>query len=418
MQLAAGNFVVIIPTNGLGPSAAVGIDAYIVAQLAKLPNHLGAGDGEEKRGVHLHAGQGRVEVTNVVIGTVVLARGEGVYHVALLVVAFHVSHQAGLLPTQLRGVHIGKIGAAEGPGGPGSVGSVPVTPKHHSGIGQHGFLAVIGKMFQDDVGTGAGGLHVVVIIHPDVDARLVVVAPRAHVVTRVHLGETLTEVEAVAVDAVLVHPVVHHVFAVGLGEGTFVVEIVADVVRVGSHAVEPRAVSSGPTAVRIHLVHRVLAKGVVQHHVEHHGHAAPMGFVDEGLEAVFGAVILVEGQVKARVVAPTIIALKLVHRHQLDAVYTEALQVAQRVAQGGVVVAGNEVAQMQLVHHQVGFGGPHEVVHLPLVGRLVGLKRSHDARLAGRVTQAGVGHGRNEPVVAGVQHLFGVRVGHAQGAVH
>ena len=274
-------------------------------------------------------------------------------------------------------------------------------------------------MLEDDVGAGAGGLHVAVVVVPDVDARLVVVAPGAHVVARIHLGETLAQVEAVAVDPEFVHPIVHHVLAVSTREGTFMVKVVAHVEGVRGGAVEPRTVGGRVAVVEIHLHHGVLAAGVVQHHVEHHGDAAAVGLVDEGLEGVLGSVVFIECEVKARIVAPAIVALKLVHRHELDAVHAQALNVAQGVAQGLVVVAGNKVAQVQLVHHQVRFGRPHEVVHLPLVSRLVGLQGGHDAGLAGRVgAQVGVGHGRDKPVVIGVEHLFGVGVGHAQRAIH
>ena len=435
VELAAVGILVVVPHGSLGAELALVVavghgqrairadeDGLVVAELAKLPHHFGAGHGEEKGSGQLLAGQGGGQVAGAV-GAGRIAESEVFVHQPLLVVAFHVGYQVGVVPAAaaLRGaavVAVAEIGAGQVAHGGFVVVVVGIAPNHKAIISQLLGFAVDGEMLKNRVLSGVHTHQVLVIVFPDVDAREVVVA--VGIGSSYFLREAAGQVEAVAVNLVFLQPERHHLLREVLGERAFVVQVVVHVVGVGRVAIEPGVVGGGPATVFVQLHHGALAGGVVQHHVEHHGNAAAVGFVDELLQRQLRAVVLIGREVEIGAVAPVVVAVELVDGHQFDGVDAQALDVVERVAQGLIVVAGQEVAQVQLVNHEVGAAGALEAGGRPHVGRLVGLQHRHDARgFAHRVRlQVRVGYGRNVLVVVGVQNFLAVGVGHAQGTVY
>jgi hypothetical protein len=79
--------------------------------------------------------------------------------------------------------------------------------------------------------------------------------------------------------------------------------------------------------VPVHAGHHVLTKGVVEHHVDDDGHAVLVGHVDEFLQLVLVAVVLVGGEEEGGVVAPAFVAFEFVDGHQLNGVDAQFLEV-------------------------------------------------------------------------------------------
>ena len=84
--------------------------------------------------------------------------------------------------------------------------------------------------------------------------------------------------------------------------------------------VEPRIVFE-ICAVGIEFVHRVVACGVVEHHIYNDGDAAFVAFVDEGFQVVLATVSAVGRKVVVGRVAPVVVAVKFANGHQLEGVH-------------------------------------------------------------------------------------------------
>ena len=245
--------------------------------------------------------------------------------------AFHVGNQAAIGQTALAGQCSAQV-TFRISGDRLPVGLVHIAPQQHAIVGQHLLFFVHRQVLQNHVGAGIHAPNLVGHAGEQVDARLVVAAPRSHVigVLAFVLRKTFGQIKAEAIELVLGEPVAVHVVDVALGVGAFVVEIVAHVEGVRGHRIEPRAVFGGALVrfVPVHPHQRTLPEVVVEHHVQQHHEALGVGFVDKFFQVFLRTVVLIGRQCVRRVVAPAFVALELHDRHQLNSVHAQAFQVA------------------------------------------------------------------------------------------
>jgi hypothetical protein len=117
---------------------------------------------------------------------------------------------------------------------------------------------------------------------------------------------------------------------------------------------------------------------VVVHDVEDHGDAPPMALLDQRLQRIGAAVGRLDSEDLGRVIAPGTSAGEFGHRHDLDGIDPEILEMPQlfsrRLEGPGPIVARVRVvegADVQLVNDQLIAGADPEVVPLPVESRIV-----------------------------------------------
>ena len=232
------------------------------------------------------------------------------------------------------------------------------------------------------------------------------------------LGEAFGEVETETVYLVFVQQELQVALHELAHQGTFMVEVLEDAVRMRGVCVEVGIVSRGLVlcAVPIQAGKRHVAGGMVVYYIENDGHAFAVAGVNEVFIHFWGAIRLIEGEEETRVVSPAVVPVKLLNRHQLDGVDAHVFQVVQ-LLQGAVDgAAGGEIAQMHLVddrllgvlHLEVGYG-PCIVVSLYLEYR----NNSFSAFGVGLVV--GIGGRRDVVVMLRVENLFAVGICQADG---
>ena len=197
------------------------------------------------------------------------------------------------------------------------------------------------------------------------------------------------------------------------------VEVVEDVEGVPRRRVGVRVVGRrrAELALVVELDERALAGGVVVDHVQDHRDAALVRLLHELLEGERRAVVLVEREVEARVVAPRLVPVVLGDGHELDGVHAEPVEVVERVGERLERVVREEVAHEQLVHHEVLGVGPVEGGERERLEAAGAEEPGHAARLVGVGGEVGPDLVRDEAVGAGVEHERAVRVGDAELAV-
>ena len=208
-----------------------------------------------------------------------------------------------------------------------AVGVRRITPaKHALGYQLRTLRAhVATPVFQYHVGIAGHGLHTLLVIVLQVSHRRVCLVR----------AESVAQVQPVTVHLVLLQPVLQGTYEHLVGRFETVVPVLIDIVRVGRRDVEPRVVLQ-VVAVGIQLVHGIVARSVVEHHVEYHRHAALVTLVNERLQLVGRAVGLVGGEIQTGRIAPVVVAVKLADGHQLHGVDAQRLYVVQPTQQSAV----------------------------------------------------------------------------------
>jgi hypothetical protein len=117
--------------------------------------------------------------------------------------------------------------------------SVHAAPQQHTAVGQHGFLFVGGKVFEDHISVRVHRFDVVVIVGEDVDTALVVSTPGTDVFPAVFLGESFRKVNPESVNPEFGEPVAEHILEKLACVRTFVVEVVAYAERMRRLWVQP-----------------------------------------------------------------------------------------------------------------------------------------------------------------------------------
>ena len=113
---------------------------------------------------------------------------------------------------------------------------------------------------------------------------------------------------------------------------------------------------------------------MVQHHVQNDRNAPIVARVDQRLERRFVSVGLVQRHVECRVVAPAVVSIELIDRHEFDGIDSQSVQIIQRIQDGLVVPFFGEVANQQFVNHQRRFVWTFEILVGPFKVRCTGLQ--------------------------------------------
>ncbi len=325
VKVLAVGLVEVVPQDRLGSQAAIGshltrkftgIDRVVVTQFPELPDHLGPRQRKHKQGGQFRTVEGRGQQSDI-IATFRSSPVFAFQHDTLLIMAFHVGDQMGMLPSAVFIESPSQIGSV--PLGGIGIGKMLVSPEEDTMRGQLLLLAVVGEMLEDHQGMGVAPPYLV--SHPlqvGNTGGIIGTPPVALAIHRV--GKSLGEVKAEPVDLVLLHPEAVDAVDELAGVRAFVIEIVSPLgigileVVLG---VVPRILSRGlpGRAVEVHLHQGALTVTVVEHHVDHHGHAPLVGLVDQAFQVIAGAIILVGGKIKGGVVAPAQVPLELVDGH-------------------------------------------------------------------------------------------------------
>ena len=264
-------------------------------------------------------------------------------------------------------------------------------------------------MLQNHVHAGVLGPDVVAVFLQPLDALGVV--PSVHVLL---LHEALGEVPAKPVDVVMLHPVVE----VALDKITCprgsVVPIVEPGEAVGGGHVEPGVVGQHGPVFPVHGDEWVGLVRMVVHHVQDHRDATGVASVHEGLQVVFGPVSLVHREVERGVVSPAVVAVEFIHRHELQRLNAQRLEVVKRIEDELKRAVFGKIPDQQLVNDQVLLVGPLKVVVGPFEGRFSWREHADwPRRVVGWIPRhVGVGAFRNPRVVPLVENDLGIRVGH------
>ena len=222
------------------------------------------------------------------------------------------------------------------------------------------------------------------------------------------------EVPAEPVDVVILHPVVEVAFDKVTRPRSAVVPIVEPGEAVGGGHVEPRVVGQHGPVFPVHRDERIGLVGVVVHHVQDHGNPTGVARIHKGFQIVLGSVRLVHREVECGVVSPAVVSVELVHRHELQRLNAQRLEVVQGVDDELERAFLGEIPDKQLVNDQVLLVGPLKVVVGPCERGFSWGEHTDGARgVVGRVHRhVGVGAFGNPRVVPLVENDLGIRVRH------
>ena len=153
---------------------------------------------------------------------------------------------------------------------------------------------------------------------------------------------------------------------------------------------------------------------MIVHHVQNHSNSTGVAGVHKGLQVVFGAVRLVDREVKRGVVSPAVVPVELVHRHELQRLNAQRLEVVEGVDDELERAFLGEIPDKQLVNDQVLLVGPLEVVVGPCKRDFSrGEHTDRPRRVVGRVCwHVGVGAFGNPRVVPLVEDDLGIGIRH------
>ena len=198
--------------------------------------------------------------------------------------------------------------------------------------------------------------------------------------------------------------------------GRLLLPVVAHAPVVGSIYVVEWVVGSGLSIAPVHLAPRVLTPCVVEDDIKNHGDTALVALVDERLVHCARAVVFVGGKIEVGIVAPRVVAVKLLDRHKLNGVHAKFREVVELFHCALKALLLGEVAQKQLIDDEVVLCRSLEVGHLPLITVAIALEHGDRecAHLLGREGfKVGItGVSLVDPlVVPGVENELGARVG-------
>src|SRR5690554_7236385 len=204
---------------------------------------------------------------------------------------------------------------------------IHIAPKQNSVIGQLLLFNIIAQMLENNQ-------SIVLVIphrigHPfkkGYSGGIVGAGPGSGTVGGI--GKALGKVEAKSVNPKLVHPKNQDTVDQNLGMHAFVIKIVAPLgIRI-LHVVVlvvPGIIGSGFSVFKIHLKQGRLAVRMIQNNVHNHHHAAFVTGINKGFIIVLGTVSLVGGKKERRIIAPAVVALELIKRHQLNGIDPQTL---------------------------------------------------------------------------------------------
>ena len=92
---------------------------------------------------------------------------------------------------------------------------------------------------------------------------------------------------------------------------------------------------------------------VIIDHIQENGKTAAVTLVHELLILFARTISLVQGEIAARTVAPTVIAVELLDRHKLHRIHPQALNVIKMLHSSGQIPSRREIAKMHLINDQI-----------------------------------------------------------------
>ena len=247
------------------------IDAIIIGQFIKLPDHFWSGRCQHKPISHRHAGHIHGRCFDAITRHHIAKHFRFISH-SLFVVTHRIPNQMSVAPSALLRINApAKIVAAKTHHRLVHI-VIAIAPQHHALGLQHLLLAVIGEMLQNGIRTGRYRLHRVVVIRKNIDARLVVGRHFTGIGARVGLRHPFAQIEAKSIHMKLVQQIGKGALGIILGGRRFMVEIIAHIVRVLGIYVQVRTVAGRFTTRRIpiHVRYRCTAKSMVINHIQNH----------------------------------------------------------------------------------------------------------------------------------------------------
>ena len=111
------------------------------------------------------------------------------------------------------------------------------------------------------------------------------------------------------------------------------IEVITNIIGVFSLWICIKGCGSGFSCccIPIHLHQRTLTKSVVINDVQNDSYTTSVTFIDQIFQHSGVSILFVQCHVEGRIIAPTEIAFKLLHRHQLYGCDAQALQIIQTV---------------------------------------------------------------------------------------
>ena len=103
--------------------------------------------------------------------------------------------------------------------------------------------------------------------------------------------------------------------------------------------VQPGVVCGGAEGALVPVEHcqGVAFVGMVEHYIQDDSNAPCMAFIHKSTKRFRRSVIFVQSIMIGRVVAPAIIAIKLINGHQFDSVDAEFVKIIQQCREAGVI---------------------------------------------------------------------------------
>ena len=157
-----------------------------------------------------------------------------------------------------------------------------------------------------------------------------------------------------------------------------------------------------------------VAGSMVVHHIQNYGDTFLMASIDKVLVIFLGTVCLIHGKEVARVVAPTVVAVEFLGRHQFNRVDSHLFQIA-KLGLGTMDIAGScEVTEQKFVNNQLLRFCQTEIT--PSIGVFLCLEYRNDAFSLGWVSKVvGICRCRDVLVIVRIENLFAIRVADADG---
>ena len=237
---------------------------------------------------------------------------------------------------------------------------VDVSPKLDSVLGKHLLLLILGKMLEYHDSIRIDLPHMVRIVLEDIHTRLVILAPCRDIgfvglCARILLSEALGEVEAETIDIVLLEKILKAPLHMLLYNLIPVIEVMAHIVRMLCDSIVERVVVRCAVGCRIppHLGPWVRTVCMIIHYVHDDCQASLVALVNELLVLLAGTIVLVEGEIVVRVVAPAEVTVKLLDRHKLHSIDTKLVDIVQLLESSRNVLRLCEIPQKHLINDKV-----------------------------------------------------------------
>ena len=170
----------------------------------------------------------------------------------------------------------------------------------------------------------------------------------------------------------------------------------------------------------IELYKRRLPKSMVHYNVNYHGYAPAVRLIDKSFQSLLCAIVLIGCKHKRGIVAPALIALKLVNGHKFNGINIQPVEVIQCVEYGIVIVHVNKITYQQLINDKIILRRFFIIGIVPVELLLGSLENTYyPIRFSYRIWfQVRVDIRRYIFVIPRIKHLLGIWVGNRLFTIH